>query len=75
MPVDFDRLFDRTEKIFEKLDKIDEAIRGEDGLCNRMTRVETNLTNHLENQQRKFNKTTVILGIVVGVIALAIALK
>jgi len=75
MPVDFDRIFDRTEKIFEKLDKIDEAIRGEDGLCNRMTKVETNLTNHLENQQRKFNKTTVIMSIVVGIIALTIALK
>ena len=63
---------DIEQRIFTKLDSFDSKL---DDLCERVTRVETNLTNHLENQERKFNKTTVIMGIVVGIIALAIALK
>ena len=64
-----------VNRVFEKLDRLDEAVRGEEGLCNRMTRIETQLGNHLESQKRKFDKTTIVIGIVIGVIALVVALK
>ncbi len=64
-----------VNRVFEKLDRLDEAVRGKEGLCNRMTRIETQLENHLETQKRKFDKTTIIIGIVIGVIALVVALK
>ena len=64
-----------VNRVFEKLDRLDEAIRGEKGLCNRMIRIETQLENHLESQKRKFDKTTIVIGIVIGIIALVIALK
>ncbi len=64
-----------VKRVFEKLDRLDEAIRGKEGLCNRMTRIETQLENHLESQKRKFDKTTIVIGIVIGVIALVVALK
>ncbi len=64
-----------VNRVFEKLDRLDEAVRGKEGLCNRMTRIETQLENHLESQKRKFDKTTIVIGIVIGVIALVVALK
>jgi len=64
-----------VNRVFEKLDRLDEAVRGDEGLCNRMTRIETQLGNHLESQRRKFDKTTIVIGIVIGVIALVVALK
>ncbi|KKM18056.1 hypothetical protein LCGC14_1669530 [marine sediment metagenome] len=64
-----------VKRVFEKLDKLDEAVRGEDGLCNRMTRIETQLGNHLETQKRKFDKTTIVIGIIIGIIALVVAFK
>ena len=64
-----------VKRVFEKLDLLDEAVRGKEGLCNRMTRIETQLQNHLETQKRKFDKTTIAIGIVIGVIALVVALK
>jgi len=41
----------------------------------RLTRVETNLTNHLSSQERKFNKTTIILGVVMSFIGLVAVFK
>jgi len=53
-----------------------DEIRGDvKSLCERMTKVETELNIHLENQREKFNKTTVIMGIIVGVIGVVAALK
>jgi len=63
---------DIEQRIFDKLDSFDSKI---DDLCERMVRVETNLTNHLEYQERKFNKTTVLLGVVIGIVALVVAIK
>jgi len=63
---------DIEQRIFGKLDGFDSKI---DDLCDRMTRMETQLENHLESQKRRFDKTTVILGIMIGVIALVVGLK
>jgi len=52
-----------------------DALRGEDGLCERMATVETSLNNHLESQKQKFNKTTILLTIFIGVIGVVAALK
>jgi len=41
----------------------------------RLTRVETKLENHLEGQKRKFDKTTLILSIVIGIVAVFVAVK
>jgi len=41
----------------------------------RLTRVETNLTNHLDSQERKFNKTTIVLGVVMSFIGLVAVFK
>jgi len=63
---------DIEQRILDKLDIEGSKI---DDLCERMVRVETNLTNHLEAQERKFNKTTVLLSVVIGIIALMVAIK
>ena len=54
---------------------IDRILFKLDDLCDRMARVEENLSNHLQNQERKFNKTTIILSIVVAIIAVTTALR
>ena len=59
-------------RILLKLDALDSKI---DDLCGRMIRVETNLSNHLEAQRNKFNKTTVVLGIVIAIVAVVAGLK
>ena len=41
----------------------------------RLTRVEANLTNHLESQTAKFNKTTVIIGLFMGLLSIVVLLK
>ena len=41
----------------------------------RLTRVETNLTNHLESQTAKFNKTTVIISLVIGFLGVVVLFK
>ena len=46
-----------------------------DDLCDRVARVETTMTNHLEHQQQKFNRTTVVIGIMIGAIGVVTALK
>ncbi len=63
---------DIEQRLFDKLDVVGSKI---DNLCDRMTRIETQLENHLEGQRRKFDKTVVVLGIVIGVVALAVAFK
>jgi len=59
-------------RILLKLDALDSKI---DDLCGRMIRVETNLANHLESQRTKFNKTTMVLGIVIAIVAIVAGLK
>ena len=44
-------------------------------MCVRMAIVETDLKNHLESQRTKFNKTTVVLGIVIAIVAIVAGLK
>jgi len=63
---------DIEQRILDKLDNSGEKI---DDLCDRMVRVETNLDNHLAAQERKFNKTTVIFGMVMSFIALMVIIK
>lgn len=60
------------DRLWKVLDEIRNDVKD---LCNRMVGVEVTLENHLESQKRKFDKTTVVLGIVVGVIALVVAIK
>ena len=43
--------------------------------CRRLTRVETLLENHLQHQARKFDKSVVILSIVIGIVAVFVAVK
>ena len=40
----------------------------------RLTRVETTLSNHLAAQEAKFNKTTIILGIVIAGVAIYVSI-
>jgi len=63
---------DIEERILSRLDRFNDKI---DDLCDRMVRVETNLTNHLESQERKFNKTTIVISTMVGIIGLVAVLK
>ncbi len=63
---------DIEQRIFAKLDNFDSKL---DDLCERMVRVETNLSNHLESQQRKFNRTTLVFGIIISVVGLVVAIK
>ena len=44
-------------------------------ICVRIAVVETDLKNHLESQRNKFNKTTVVLGIVIAIVAVVAGLK
>jgi len=60
------------ERLWQVLDEIRNDVKD---LCTRMATVEANLENHLEGQKRKFDKTVVVLGIMIGVIALVVALK
>ena len=60
-----ERLLLKTDKMYEKIND----------LCSRMVKVETNLENHLENQRTKFNKTTMVLGIVIAIVAVVAGLK
>jgi len=41
----------------------------------RLTRVETTLKNHLDTQEKKFNKTTIIIGILLAGIAIYVGLS
>jgi len=65
---------DLEKRILDRLDKLQDAISGDDGLCDRMVRVETNLNNHLETQRNRFNKTTVILSIVITAVAVGLGI-
>ena len=59
------RILSRIDRMYDKVDD----------LCDRMVRQETNLNNHLEHQEKKFNKTTVIISTMVGIIGLVAILK
>ena len=63
---------DIEQRILDRLDSYDLKV---DDLCDRVARVEGKITNHLEHQQAKFNKTTVMIGIMIGVVGLITALK
>jgi len=63
---------DIEQRIFDKLDNFDSKI---DDLCERMVRTETTIANHLEHQQQKFNRTTIIFGIMISVVGLVVAIK
>ncbi len=41
----------------------------------RLTRVETTLSNHLAHQESKFNKTTILLGIALAGIAIYVGVS
>ncbi len=57
-----ERLLSKIDKMYSKLDN----------LCGRMIKVEVSLENHLESQRTKFNRTTVILSIVIAGIAVVV---
>ncbi len=63
---------DIEQRILDRLDIFDKK---QDDLCERVARVEEKITNHLEHQQQKFNKTSVIIGVMIGVVGLITALK
>ncbi len=63
---------DIEDRILSRLDRFGIKI---DDLCDRMVRIETNLDNHLESQEKKFNKTTVLISTIVGIIGLVAILK
>ena len=63
---------DIEQRILDRLDSFDLKIND---LCDRTARVEEKITNHLEHQQQKFNKTTVIIGTMIGIVGLITALK
>ncbi len=63
---------DIESRILNKLDTFDSKI---DDLCERMVRIETTVSNHLEHQQQKFNRTTVIFGLLIASVGIMVALK
>jgi len=63
---------DIENRILSRLDRMYDKV---DDLCDRMVRQETNLNNHLESQEKKFNKTTIVISTIVGVIGLVAILK
>jgi len=63
---------DIENRILSRLDRVYDKV---DDLCDRMVRQETKLDNHLESQEKKFNKTTVIISTMVGIIGLVAILK
>ena len=63
---------DIEQRILDKLDIEGTKI---DDLCERMVRMETTVSNHLEHQQQKFNRTTVVFGLLIGAVGIMVALK
>jgi len=63
---------DIENRILSKLDGFDVKI---DDLCERIVRVETTVANHLEHQQQNFKRTTLVFGMILGVIGFVVALK
>ena len=63
---------DIEQRILDKLDSSDSKI---DDLCERMVRMETTVSNHLEHQRQKFNRTTVIFGLLISAVGIMVALK
>jgi len=63
---------DIEQRIFDKLDNFDSKL---DDLCERMVRMETTVSNHLEHQRQKFNKTTVVFGLLIGAVGIMVAIK
>ena len=63
---------DIEQRILDKLDSSDSKI---DDLCERMVRMETTVSNHLEHQRQKFNRTTVIFGLLIGAVGIMVAVK
>ena len=60
------------ERLWAILDEIRNDVKD---LCVRTAVVETDLKNHLEGQRNKFNKTTIVLGIVIAIVAVAVGVK
>ena len=65
-------MMDINERILDRLDQESSKI---DDLCDRMARLETTVTNHLEHQAVKFTRTTVVIGIMIGIVGVVTALK
>ncbi len=63
---------DIENRILSRLDRVYDKV---DDLCDRMARQETSLNNHLESQEKKFNKTTILISTIVGIIGLVAILK
>ena len=63
---------DIEQRILDKLDHFDNQL---DDLCTRLTRVETTVTNHLDHQVQKFNRTTVLVSIAIGLIGVVAFFK
>ncbi len=63
---------DIEQRILDKLDIEGTKI---DDLCERMVRMETTVSNHLNHQQQKFNRTTVVFGLLIGAVGIMVALK
>ena len=60
----------------DRLWKVLDGIRNDTkDLCVRTAIIETNLNNHLKQQESKFNKSTILLGIAVAVVALIATIK
>ena len=54
---------------------LDEIRKNVKDLCVRTSVLESSLNNHLEGQEKKFNKTIVIISAVIGIIGLVAAFK
>ena len=60
------------DRLWQVLDEIRNDVKD---LCIRTAVIETDLENHLEGQKRKFDKTTIVIGVVIGIIAVVVGLK
>ena len=59
------------DRLWAVLDEIRNDVKD---LCVRTAVIETDLENHLESQRTKFNKTTVILSIVIAAVAVGVGI-
>lgn len=58
---------DTEERIFARIDRFEERL---DDTCNRIEKIDAYITIERENEDRKLNKTTAVLGVIIGAIGL-----
>ena len=60
------------DRLWAILDEIRNDVKD---LCIRTAVIETDLENHLEGQKRKFDKRMIVMGVIIGAIAIFVGLK